>query len=377
MKPQQAYTVYVDAQYVVNGLNAESNYYAAGTNGDLWTQIYDRRAFLQADITIVKVKSHVKDGFTYISHDMSPEKVLLNELADAAATHAVKQLCRDINFVAKDEATFGMARSIAKRLAIIETDVWQHKDELSTEIVRRAISDKSALFDSRQEAIKRHVVEAVANTSGEKGHSLIEHDGWIKCRHCPAQARSHSSNYWRTTPCFRASSKKQKPGSSHPIDIMMAQYHEYILHHPIELFDIASEGEASEAHEVQRMEMPQTFCESCGDNDHNIDIGTCSNCEKVACILCDDFRQCGLCLQTECLECYHRHRCRRPLHQQGAEKLQKSADAVAEKMQKHLKTLVNMHKNPEKIGETLQTNPDFRKVLESPKKLFLKSVKCN
>lgn len=56
--------IYVDAQYVINGLAAEDrSFYILGLNGDLWQLIYEELARLAGqgiiDINFVKAKSHV------------------------------------------------------------------------------------------------------------------------------------------------------------------------------------------------------------------------------------------------------------------------------------------------------------------------------
>jgi len=50
--------VYIDASYVINGLNARTVNYTRGSNGDIWTRIFvelDRIGSLHT----VKVKSHI------------------------------------------------------------------------------------------------------------------------------------------------------------------------------------------------------------------------------------------------------------------------------------------------------------------------------
>ena len=40
MQAGRHYTMYIDASYVINGMQDQSNLYAQGTNGDLWTMAY-------------------------------------------------------------------------------------------------------------------------------------------------------------------------------------------------------------------------------------------------------------------------------------------------------------------------------------------------
>ena len=58
MKTGGRYKVFIDASYVINGLQARTVNYTRGSNGDIWTRIFaelDRVGSLDA----VKVKSHI------------------------------------------------------------------------------------------------------------------------------------------------------------------------------------------------------------------------------------------------------------------------------------------------------------------------------
>ena len=49
MKKAQTWTIFIDAQYVINGLSANDKaYYRQGRNGDLWQDVYDEIEKLRA-----------------------------------------------------------------------------------------------------------------------------------------------------------------------------------------------------------------------------------------------------------------------------------------------------------------------------------------
>ena len=89
----QEWTIYIDAQYVINGAKADDrSHYLIGSNGDLWQQVYDGLGKLHdkgiTDINFIKVKSHVTTQEQWERYNMTEEMYVYNELADEAATVA-------------------------------------------------------------------------------------------------------------------------------------------------------------------------------------------------------------------------------------------------------------------------------------------------
>ena len=71
MRNNITYTVYIDAAYVLNGLTSKTRHYSQGSNGDLWTRIYQVAS--TKHITFIKVKSHVTDGNQWLAYNMTAE----------------------------------------------------------------------------------------------------------------------------------------------------------------------------------------------------------------------------------------------------------------------------------------------------------------
>ena len=83
MCAQGSYKVYIDASYVINGLQAKTKNYSKGNNGDIWTRIFadlDRIG----DVEAIKVKSHVVNNEQWEKYDMTSEALCYNVGADAA-----------------------------------------------------------------------------------------------------------------------------------------------------------------------------------------------------------------------------------------------------------------------------------------------------
>ena len=61
MRTQGSYKVYIDASYVINGLQAKTKNYSKGNTGDIWTRIFAELDRI-GDVEAIKVKSHVVDN---------------------------------------------------------------------------------------------------------------------------------------------------------------------------------------------------------------------------------------------------------------------------------------------------------------------------
>ena len=76
IRAKRTWHIYIDAQYVINGLAAEDrSFYILGFNGDLWQHIYNKLAELEgkgiADINFIKVTSHVTTVEEWIFYGMT------------------------------------------------------------------------------------------------------------------------------------------------------------------------------------------------------------------------------------------------------------------------------------------------------------------
>ncbi len=78
IRANRTWTIYIDAQYVINGLAADDrSFYLLGFNGDLWQLVCSKTAALKgkgiADINFIKVKSHVNTAEEWIFYGMTAD----------------------------------------------------------------------------------------------------------------------------------------------------------------------------------------------------------------------------------------------------------------------------------------------------------------
>jgi ribonuclease HI len=233
-----SYRVYIDAQYVLNGLANRGKHYSEGSNGDIWTRIYDILSErMSDDIEFIKIKSHLDTPSKYVLHQPSVEGHILNELADAAATAATKHFGRADMSIVKDQAQFKETYLVAKRIATIEAEIWRSVPNRPT-----APSDRKVLIASRTAAVKRKLDGAIANTDGDEGHRTYQHGNWTRCYDCPARSRSDGQDqlrYWIVTPCMKRY-KRNKPTF---LEEQSRNFQEYLLPHPVEHFQLGSDSD--------------------------------------------------------------------------------------------------------------------------------------
>jgi hypothetical protein len=198
MKDNVTYTVYIDASYVLNGIRSKTRRYSQGTNGDIWTKLYQVTEHKR--LNLVKVKSHVTDGNQWTAHNMTVEAYIHNELADEVCTQASKTTARTADNRKLDGKQYALTAKAAARIAAIEASIWANNPIR----VHYDGTDYTALRQARTTAVKRKFDETMANTSGGDAHETFTHEGWIRCRHCPARARPDNTDYWHHNKCTRA-----------------------------------------------------------------------------------------------------------------------------------------------------------------------------
>ena len=242
VKTTRAWTIYIDAQYVINGLNADDrSFYLQGRNGDLWQEVFDElRKLAEQDISnfdFVKVKSHVTTQEQWERYGMDEDKYIYNELADAAAeTSANKHF--NFSVLKSDAEAKNKVVRIARRLATIEVSTWKD-DEHFNKFHGKTFEQ---LKQSRTAAMKRKVDDAIANTSGGNTHTLYADGRWHRCRDCPGIAHIKNMDYWANKKCERAVKKMVV----HHMDKVRQGVKRYLDNPDAEEFNIRSDDDAEE-----------------------------------------------------------------------------------------------------------------------------------
>ena len=102
-----------------------------GPNGHLWSILFQFIDEHSGNTDVIKVKSHLEDvGPTSIKQNkIAFHHMLSNSLADFVAEEAVKRLLPDMNLerTAKNAERIGV--SVAKRLALVQSDIWAKRGE--------------------------------------------------------------------------------------------------------------------------------------------------------------------------------------------------------------------------------------------------------
>lgn len=83
-------------------------------------------------LNVLKVKSHITSDEEWQRFNMTAEGLVLNELADEAATIGKQKIARSTEAIDKDGKTHTMAYEIALRLAFIEAEIWRRTPEMRT-----------------------------------------------------------------------------------------------------------------------------------------------------------------------------------------------------------------------------------------------------
>ena len=123
----------IDAKYVTRGI-AHRGDLVQGPNGDLWSilfQLIDERSGVT---DFIKVKSHLEDvGPSVIKQNrIAFHHMLANSLADVVAEEAAKRLLPDLNLERKAKWAERVGVGVAKRLAVVEADIWAKRSEAYT-----------------------------------------------------------------------------------------------------------------------------------------------------------------------------------------------------------------------------------------------------
>ena len=194
------YKVYIDASYVINGLAAKSRWYSQGSNGDVWTLIFD--AIENVEVIPIKVKSHVQTQEHWDQYRATAEGLILNEIADAAADEASGYFSMSKHEIMEDciERMDAMLR--AMWLARVQAACWAQdtrEAKYSTQIHK--------YIEARVNEAERKIDGAINNTEGGNNHEVYSDGKWVRCRDCPCKAKPGNVKYWSKTPCSKLCKK--------------------------------------------------------------------------------------------------------------------------------------------------------------------------
>lgn len=130
-------------------------------------------------LNIIKVNSHIKSDEEWQQYNMTAEALILNELADEAATIGKMQCARPAQDIINDGHAHKFAYEIALRLAFIEAEIWRRTPE-----PRKKGANPEQMIEENVNKVKRKFQKAHESTEGMHGHHLILTDRGHRCVHC-------------------------------------------------------------------------------------------------------------------------------------------------------------------------------------------------
>ena len=119
----------IDAKYVTRSIAHRSDL-EQGPQGDLWSILFHLIDERSGVADVIKVKSHLEDeGPSVIKQNkIGFHQRLANSLADVVAEEAAERLLPDLNLERKAKKAERVGIGVAKRLALVQADIWATRD---------------------------------------------------------------------------------------------------------------------------------------------------------------------------------------------------------------------------------------------------------
>ena len=185
----------IDAAYVTNGVT-NCTKLSAGSNGDLWSILYTILQYRTGTTNLFKVKSHLdKEGPKAIQERRINFLDLAgNYLADAVAEGMALRVqpMPQLQKSAKQSDCIGFI--VAKRIAIIQADIWEKSDPSDRRYELEAIPLKEI---PKQAAINASMFEQALLC----GHRLEVTSRGHRCVNCLKQRGNSHYSFWAQQRC--------------------------------------------------------------------------------------------------------------------------------------------------------------------------------
>ena len=182
----------IDAKHVTRGI-AQRGDLVQGPNGDFWSilfQLIDERS------GFIKVKSHLEDAGPSVikQNKIAFHHMLANSLAGVVAEEAAKRLLPDWNLERKSKWTERVGVGVAKRLALVQADIWGKRSEagdiyeLDPLVVEEATCTRTAF-------------STLVDDLAHQGHLLVRHNKGLRCKVCNMYRAYKQFRFWSSHPC--------------------------------------------------------------------------------------------------------------------------------------------------------------------------------
>ena len=144
----------------------------------------------------IEVKSHLEDAGPSVTkqNKIAFHHMLANSLADVVAEEAAERLLPDLNLERKAKWAERVGVGVAKRLALVQADIWAKRSEagdiyeLDPLVVEGATCTRTAFST---------LVDELAH----QGHLLVRHNKGLRCKVCNVYRACKQFRFWSSHPC--------------------------------------------------------------------------------------------------------------------------------------------------------------------------------
>ena len=176
--------------------NAHRGDLEQGPNGDLWSilfQLIDERSGVT---DFIKVKSHLEDGGPSVikQNKIAFHHMLAHSLADVVAEEAAKRLLPDLNLERKAKWAERVGIGVAKRLALVQADIWAKRREAGD------IYELDPLL-VEEATCTRTVFSTLVDELAHQGHLLVRHNKGLRRKVCNVYRAYRQFRFWSRHPC--------------------------------------------------------------------------------------------------------------------------------------------------------------------------------
>ena len=167
-----------------------------GPNGDLWSILFQLIDGRSGVTDVIKVKSHLEDAGPSVikQNKIAFHHLLANSLADVVAEEAAKRLLPDLNLERKAKKAERIGVGVAKRLALVQADMWAKRNEAGD------INELDPLLEE-EATCTRTVFSKHVGDLAHQGHLLVRHNKGLRCKVCNVYRADRQFSFWSRHPC--------------------------------------------------------------------------------------------------------------------------------------------------------------------------------
>ena len=145
---------------------------------------------------VIKVKSHLENAGPSVikQNKIAFHHLLANSLTDVVAEEATKRLLPDLNLERKAKKAERIVVGVAKRLALVQADIWAKRNEAGD------IYELDPLLEE-EATCTRTVFSKLVDDLAHQGHLLVRHNKGLRCNVCNVYRADRQFSFWSRHPC--------------------------------------------------------------------------------------------------------------------------------------------------------------------------------